>query len=130
MKGFGTDEKTLIAVMAKKDPLQMEAIRLAYDQRLRRKLTGDLEKETSGYFAMGLVEISRGPLVSDCHNLMNAMKGVGTKEVILDDILIGRSNADVNAIKQKYQELFKRTLEADLKGDLSAATEQSTLPLS
>jgi len=124
MKGFGTDEKALITVMAKKDPLQIEAIRLAYDQRLMRKLTGDLEKEASGYFSMGLVEISRGPLVSDCYNLMNAMKGVGTKEVIIDDILVGRSNADLNAIKQKYQELFKRSLEADLKDDLSAATEQ------
>jgi annexin A7/11 len=49
---------------------------------------------------------------------------VGTKEVILDDILIGRSNADINAIKEKYQQLFRRTLENDLKADLSAGTEQ------
>jgi annexin A7/11 len=124
MKGFGTDEKVLIATMAKKDPLQMETIRTQYDQRLMRNLITDLEKETSGYFEKGLVEIARGPLVSDCYNLMDAMKGLGTKEVILDDILIGRSNADINAIKQKYQELFHRTLEADLKSDLSAATEQ------
>jgi annexin A7/11 len=124
MKGFGTDEKMLIATMAKKDPLQMETIRTQYDQRLLRNLITDLEKETSGYFEKGLVEIARGPLVSDCYNLMEAMKGMGTKEVILDDILIGRSNADINAIKEKYQQLFKRTLEADLKADLSAGTEQ------
>jgi annexin A7/11 len=102
----------------------MESIRSQYDQRLLRNLITDLEKETSGYFAKGLVEIARGPLVSDCYNLMEAMKGLGTKEVILDDILIGRSNADMNAIKEKYQQLFHRTLEADLKSDLSAATEQ------
>jgi annexin A7/11 len=124
MKGFGTDEKALIATMAKKDPLQMETIRTQYDQRLLRNLITDLEKETSGYFEKGLVEIARGPLVSDCYNLMEAMKGVGTKEVILDDILISRSNADINAIKEKYQQLFRRTLEADLKSDLSAGTEQ------
>jgi annexin A7/11 len=124
MKGFGTDEKALTAAMAKKDPLQMETIRTQYDQRLLRNLITDLEKETSGYFEKGLVEIARGPLVSDCYNLMEAMKGMGTKENILDDILIGRSNADINAIKEKYQQLFHRTLEADLKGDLSAGTEQ------
>jgi annexin A7/11 len=124
MKGFGTDEKALIAVMAKKDPLQMETIRSQYDQRLMRNMVGDLEKETSGYFEKGLVEIARGPLVSDCWNLKEAMKGMGTKEVVLDDVLIGRSNADINAIKEKYQQLFKTTLEADLKADLSAATEQ------
>jgi len=124
MKGFGTDEKALIAVLAKKDPLQMETIRTQYDQRMMRNMTGDLEKETSGYFAKGLVELSRGPLVSDCWNLKEATRGMGTKEVVLDDILIGRSNADMNAIKEKYQQLFKTTLEADLKADLSAATEQ------
>jgi len=124
MKGFGTDEKALIAVMAKKDPIQMETIRTQYDQRLIRNLVTDLEKETSGYFEKGLVEIARGPLVSDCYNLMEAMKGMGTKEVVLDDILIGRSNADMNAIKEKYKQLFHRTLEADLRSDLSAATEQ------
>jgi annexin A7/11 len=124
MKGFGTDEKALIAVVAKKDPLQMESIRTQYDQRLMRNLIADLQKETSGYFEKGLVEIARGPLVSDCQNLMEAMKGAGTKEVVLDDILIGRSNADIIAIKEKYQQMFKRTLDADLKSDLSAGTEQ------
>jgi annexin A7/11 len=124
MKGMGTNEKVLIATMAKKDPLQMETIRMQYDQRFLRNLITDLEKETSGYFAKGLVEIARGPLVSDCYNLMEAMKGMGTKEVILDDILIGRSNADIIAIKEKYHQLFRRTLENDLKADLSAGTEQ------
>lgn len=124
MKGFGTDEKALIAIMSKKDPLQMETIRSQYDQRLLRNMVVDLEKETSGYFGKGLVEIARGPLVSDCYNLMEAMKGMGTKEVVLDDILISRSNADINAIKEKYHQLHKRTLEADLKSDLSAGTEQ------
>jgi annexin A7/11 len=124
MKGFGTNEKVLIATLSNKDPLQMETIRLQYDQRFQRNLVADLEKETSGYFAKGLVEIARGPLVSDCWNLMEAMKGLGTKEVILDDILIGRSNADIIAIKERYQQLFRRTLEADLKADLSAGTEQ------
>lgn len=124
MKGFGTDEKALIAVLSKKDPIQINTIRTQYDQRLMRNMVNDLEKETSSYFKEGLVEISRGPLLADCHNLFNAMKGMGTKEAILDDILIARSNADMNAIKTQYQTLFKRSLETDLRADLSAATEQ------
>lgn len=124
MKGFGTDEKTLINVLSKKDPLQIGTIRQQYHQRLSRNLVGDLESETGGYFKEGLVEIARGPLEADCWNLMNAMKGMGTKEVVLDDILVGRSNADMNAINQKYNQLFKRTLQSDLRGDLSGTTEQ------
>jgi annexin A7/11 len=124
MKGFGTDEKALIALLAKKDPMQINTTRTQYDQRLMRNMVNDIDKETSGYFGKGLVEIARGPLDSDCHNLMEAMKGMGTKEAIIDDILIGRSNADINAIKQRYQHLFKKPLEGDLRADLSAGTEQ------
>ncbi|KAL1602291.1 hypothetical protein SLS59_004981 [Nothophoma quercina] len=124
MKGFGTDEKLLIATLSKKDPIQINTIRTQYDQRLMRNMVKDLEKETSSYFKEGLVEISQGPLISDVWNLFNAMKGMGTKEAILDDILINRSNADINAIKQEYQRIHKKSLEQDLRGDLSAATEQ------
>jgi len=124
MKGFGTDEKALIQILSKKDPIQINTIRTQFYQRLMRDMVKDIESETSSYFKEGLVEIARGPLATDCHNLFNAMKGMGTKEAILDDILIGRSNADIIAIKQEYQRIFKRTLEGDLKGDLSAATEQ------
>lgn len=124
MKGFGTDEKTLIAILANKDPIQIGTIRVQYNQRLMRNLVGDLEKETSGYFKEGLIQIAKGPLESDCFNLMEAMKGLGTKESILDDVLVGRSNADINVIKDKYQQLFKRSLQSDLKGDLSGNTEQ------
>jgi annexin A7/11 len=124
MKGFGTDEKALIAILSNKDPIQINTIRTQYDQRLMRNMVTDLEKETSSYFREGLMEIARGPLVSDCYTLFNAMKGMGTKEAMLDDVLVGRSNADINAIKQEYQRLFKKSLEGDLRSDLSAATEQ------
>ena len=124
MKGFGTDEKALITTMAKKDPVQMNTIRTQFDQRLMRNMVSDLEKETSGYFEKGLVQIARGPLAGDCYTLYDAMKGLGTKEAALDDVLIGRSNADINAIKAEYQRVFKKSLEADLRGDLSAGTEQ------
>lgn len=127
MKGFGTDEKALIAILSNKDPIQINTIRTQFDQRFMRSMVTDLQKETSGYFEKGLVQIARGPLDTDCYNLMESMKGLGTKEAIIDDVLIGRSNADINAIKHRYHQLFKRTLEADLRGDLSAGTEQMYL---
>ena len=124
MKGFGTNEKALISILAKKDPIQVNAIRQTYNQRMMRDLIKDIENETSGYFEKGLVQIIRGPLIGDCYTLFNAMKGLGTKEAALDDVLVGRSNADVNAIKTEYQRLFSKRLEDDLRGDLSGGTEQ------
>merc|ERR1712230_337207 len=53
-----------------------------------------------------------------------AIKGLGTKESVLNDVLLGRSNADMRAIKQAYQETYRRALETDVKGDLSMKTER------
>lgn len=83
-----------------------------------------MKSETSGYFAEGLVALVRGPLVQDCHNIHTAIKGLGTKESLLNDVLLGRSNADMRSIKATYQRLFNKTLESDVSGDLSMKTEQ------
>ena len=124
MKGFGTNEKELIRILSKPDPVIMATIRTQYNQRFMKNLVNDLVSETSGHFKDGLVALVRGPLTQDAYQLYNAMKGMGTKEAVLNDVLLCRSNADINAIKAEYQHLFKRSLESDLRGDLSAATEQ------
>lgn len=131
MKGMGTDEKALIRTLADKDPLQIEAIKRSYATQFSstirgpRDLIGDIKSETSGYFEKGLVAICRGPLLHDVHLLRDAMQGIGTKESVLNDVLLGRSNADIHAIKQAYQREFRgRKLEDDVRGDLSMKTER------
>lgn len=124
MKGFGTNEDRLIRTLAVLDPLQIEGVKQAYAQRHRRDLMKDVHSETSGYFREGLEAIIRGPLDQDCHVIHEAIKGAGTKESALDDVLLCRSNADINAIKQHYQHKNRRTLESDVRGDLSAKTER------
>ena len=49
---------------------------------------------------------------------------MGTKEDLLDEVLLGRTNADITAIKRHYQQMYKRSLESDLKSDLSGKTER------
>jgi annexin A7/11 len=123
MKGFGTNEGVLITTLSSLDPIQVNAVREQYSARYHKDLIKHLESETSGDFEAALVAIARGPLIGDCWALKNATKGLGTKEQILDDVLVGRSNADMNAIKTEYQKIHHTPLEADLKSDLSAATE-------
>lgn len=124
MKGFGTDEKALIRGLADKDPLQVVEIRTAFQRDLKRDLIKDIKSETSGYFEQGLVQLVRGPLMCDVYNLHDAMDGPGTKESMLNDVLLGRSNADIQAIKQAYRATFSKSLESDVKGDLSMKTER------
>ena len=124
MKGFGTNEQVLIQILTQRDPIQINLIRDAFTHRLRRNLEADLKSETRGYFETGLVALCRGPLIQDCHVLHDAMKGIGTRETELNDVLLSRSNADMAAIKSTYHQLFHRSLESDLRGDLSMKTER------
>lgn len=71
-----------------------------------------------------LISILRGPLQQDVWCLNKALKGAGTKEDLLNEVLIGRSNADINAIKQAYHQTYHRSLEKDVKDDLSMKTER------
>lgn len=124
MKGFGTDEKALIRVLATKDPLQIATIRDAYRRIHRRDLEADIKSETRGWFEEGLCALVRGPLMQDVHLLRSAMDGPGTKEKVLNDVLLGRSNADLNAIKSAYQHATRQRLEDAVRGDLSLKTER------
>ncbi|KAG0649883.1 Annexin A7 [Hyphodiscus hymeniophilus] len=127
MKGFGTDEKLLIRTLATKDPLQVNVIRDTYYQRHRKHLLTEVQGEVSGWFEEGLCAIIRGPLMQDVYLLHKAMSGPGTKESVLTDILMGRSNADMRAIKDLYQRTYHRSLEHDVKSDLSMKTERHFL---
>lgn len=124
MKGFGTDEATLIRILATAGPLEIPVIKDTFQQRHRRSLESDVKSETGGYFELGLMSILMGPLQHDVWSIHEALKGAGTKESLLDDVLIGRSNADMNAIKHAYHQTYHRSLESDVRSDLSAKTER------
>jgi annexin A7/11 len=55
------------------------------------------------------------------------MDGPGTKEKVLNDILLGRSNTDLRAIKDLYHKTYHRSLESAVKADLSMKTERHFL---
>ena len=124
MKGLGTDEAALIRVLVRLSPLEVPVIKSAFEQRHGRSLERDVEKEVSGHFEMCLLSILRGPLQNDVWSLHKALHGAGTKETLLDEVLIGRSNADMKAIKEAYQRTYHRPLEHDVRGDLSAKTQR------
>ena len=122
MKGFGTDEKALIRVLVPLDALQIAGVKKAYQQRHRRDLLDDVHSETSGYFRDGLEAIVRGPLDQDCHVLREALRGAGTTEDALNEVLLCRSNADMRAIHTRYHQLYSKRLDTDVRNDLSMKT--------
>ena len=124
MKGFGTNEDALIGALARLSPAEIQGVKEAFHQRHHRNLEKDVESEISGYFETCMLSVLRGPLQQDVYCLNRALKGAGTNEDLLNDVLIGRSNADMRAIKDAYQHTYHRSLESDVRADLSMKTER------
>lgn len=124
MSGFKKDHTTVIRILAKADPRHMALIRQTYLQRNNgTSLETKVESSFRSHYGDTLLQLVRGPLLSDVHNINRAIKGLGTKEDMLNDVLIGRSNADMRAIKGMYQQVFKKSMESDVEGDLSLKTK-------
>lgn len=125
MKGFGTDEGRLIrTITSVPDPPHMLKLRHTYDDRFRRNLIKDIESETSGYFRFGLLALARGPLLQDAFLVDHSIRGAGTKEALLNDVVLGRSNADINAIKACYSNVYRKDMAKEIREDLSMKTER------
>lgn len=123
MKGFGTDDSVLIRTLSKPDPLQMALLRETYKRNIGRNLVVDIEGETSGHYRDTLLALVRGPLETDVLNVRKAIDGLGTNEDLLNDIVLNRSNADLNAIKHAFHAQTGRTLETEILNDLSFKTK-------
>lgn len=108
MKGFGTDEKTLISILCTLNPFQADAIRSAYRALKGKDLVEHVEKEVSGNLEEVLRYVTLGPVMGDVVALKRAVKGAGTDEDALNEILLGRSNEWVYAIS--FQDVNKCSL--------------------
>ncbi|XP_012731845.2 annexin A4 [Fundulus heteroclitus] len=119
MKGAGTDEAAIIDVLAHRTVAQRQRIKETYKQTVGKELADDLSSELSGNFRSVVLGLLMLPPVYDAYELRNAMKGAGTEEACLIDILASRTNDEINTINAVYKKEYGNTLEEDVSGDTS-----------
>ena len=129
MEGWGTDEATLIKIIANRNNKQRQAIKAQYKATYGRDLIEDLKKETHGKLEDAFVALFTEPIEYDTDTLSDAMKGVGTNEDTLIEIIASRSAPQINAIKACYQKKYKRDLEADVKKETSGTLQKILITL-
>lgn len=80
MKGFGTDEKALIDVLAKRTPEQAGQIAQAFKSHYGRNLLDDIQNECSGNFKKIMMYLAMNAVELDVAIIKEAIKGLGTDE--------------------------------------------------
>ena len=100
MKGFGTDEKAIIKIIANRTNRERLAMIDSFKRQFKRDLIKDLKSELSGKFEDATLALFKDPIKYDCYSLNKAMKGAGTNEDTLIEILATRPNYYINQIKE------------------------------
>jgi protein required for attachment to host cells len=129
MEGWGTDEATLIKVIANRTNRQRQEIKAQYKSTYGRDLIEDLKKETHGKLEDAFVALFTDPIEYDADALRGAMKGAGTNEDTLIEIISSRSPQQMNAVKACYQKKYSRDLEADVKKETSGTLQKILITL-
>jgi len=119
MKGMGTNEKVIIDIVGCRTAADMQLVKAQFSNLFQRDLIKDFTDETSGKFRDVLLAICQPPADLDAKLVRQSVKGLGTDENLLSEIICTRTPSELKACAESYQRQFQRNMEGDIKGDTS-----------
>ncbi|CAG0912648.1 unnamed protein product [Notodromas monacha] len=123
MKGLGTDEKAIIDILSHVDNRQRQELKHKFKAMFGKDLVDELKSELGGNFESVVLALMEPPLEYLVSWLNRAMKGLGTNEYALIEILCGRPNQEIMLLKQAFRAMFGKDLDHELKKELSGDFE-------
>ena len=130
MKGIGNDKDAIINLVTSRTNQQRQQIRDAYKSSYGKDLIADLKSELSGHLKDTLVAMFYHPIEYDCYSLRSAMKGIGTDEDTLIEIIATRPGFMIKQIIEKYPEITEgRNLVDDVKNETSGSFRRLLISL-
>ncbi|KAF6326921.1 annexin A1 [Rhinolophus ferrumequinum] len=125
----GVDEATIIDILTKRNNAQRQQIKAAYLQEKGKPLDEILRKALTGHLEEVALALLKTPAQFDADELRAAMKGLGTDEDTLNEILASRTNREIREINRVYREELKRDLAKDITSDTSGDYQKALLSL-
>uniref|UniRef100_A0A8C1YVI0 Annexin n=1 Tax=Cyprinus carpio TaxID=7962 RepID=A0A8C1YVI0_CYPCA len=129
MKGIGTDEDAILMLLAARSNAQRQEIKAAYKKAFGKDLVKDLRSELGGKLEDLIVALMFPSTIYDAHELHKAIKGVGTEDQVLIEILASRTCDEMKDIAKAYKKEYGSKLEKDIMGDTSGHYQRLLLIL-
>ena len=113
-------EKTkIVESICKLTNEQRQKLKENYLASFGTDLVKELESVLSGDAKDLILGLMKTPIDFDAEQIYLSMKGLGTDEETLSEMIATRPSRQLIKIKERYPELYNETLESDITGDTS-----------
>lgn len=129
MKGWGTNEDAIIKLVTTRNNADRQEIIKFYKSSFGRDLIEDLADELADEVKKVVIGMFRTPVDYDCHELRRAIKGVGTDEDVLIEIIGSRPTSTLKKIKERFLDLFKVDLEKEIEDECGSDLKRLLISL-
>uniref|UniRef100_A0A8D3DDN2 Annexin n=1 Tax=Scophthalmus maximus TaxID=52904 RepID=A0A8D3DDN2_SCOMX len=119
MKGFGSDKEAILDLVTSRSNAQRQDVIAAYKSNFGKDLIDDLKYELTGKFERLIVCLMRAPAYHDAKEIHDAIKGAGTNEKCLIEVLASRNNRQIHEMVAAYKDAYGRDMEEDIIMDTS-----------
>ena len=123
------DENTITNITMNHSTSERVKMREKYKSKFNRDLIDDIEKYTKSDLCTLLTSIYKDPVEYDTDLLYKAMKGIGTNDDILIEVISFRNFQRLSKIKEKFQEKYKKDLISEVKSETSGDYKDTLIAL-
>jgi len=117
MSGMGTDEDAIIKIVASRSCEQLQQVKKDYLVLFGKDLMKVLEGELKGKFEKVVIARFYDSIDYQAYILREAMKGVGTDETALIDVVCSKKAKEIKQITAAYSRMYDRDLIKDIRSE-------------
>jgi annexin A7/11 len=132
-KRAGTDEETFNMIFARRSFRQLRATFHDYEKLYKKSILKVINDEFGGNIMLALNAVAVTALEHReayfAEQLHASMKGAGTRDDKLIRLIVNRSNNDLETVKIRFMEKYKKTLESWINDDCSGDYKDALLAL-
>jgi len=129
MEGFGTNEEKITAIIANRSNADRQQIIKFYKSSFGEDLIADLKSELGGDFEKLVLALFQTHIDYDVTCLYNSMKGAGTDEDTLIEIIASRPTCQLKEIITSFQQKYGQSLEEFVADETSGDIKRMLISL-